>query len=388
MKNMSKLKERLSINRLTSIRRYLHQNPELPEREFGTAQYLAGQLHELGPSQLLEGVGGAGLIAVFDSGKEGPAVLFRSELDALPIQEVNDFDHRSRRENVSHKCGHDGHMATLLGLAGAISRQPPRIGRVILLFQPAEEIGAGAERVLQDPRFEGLYPIDYAFAFHNLPGFPLGEVLLRKGPFTAAVKSLIVRLEGKTSHAGEPENGINPALAIADILMASEKMSVADTQAEDFAILTPIHVNMGEVAYGVSAGRGEVHLTIRTWTEEAMRRLSARLLHYLGDLALGHGLRLETEWTNVFRTNRNDPEAVDIVQQAAEDFGMAITHRDQPFKWGEDFGAFTQRFRGAMFGLGAGEGCPALHNPDYDFPDELLEPGIELYKRIMDIILE
>ncbi|MCB0584773.1 MAG: amidohydrolase [Phaeodactylibacter sp.] len=385
---MSKLRERLSINRLTSIRRYLHQHPELPEREFGTAQYIAGKLRELGFTNLLEGVGGTGLIAIFDTGQEGPTVLFRSELDALPIQESNDFEYRSNKDNVAHKCGHDGHMATLLGLAGAISHKPPRAGRVLLLFQPAEEIGAGAERILEDPRFEKLYPIDYAFAFHNLPGFPLGEVLIRKGPFTAAVQSIIIRLEGKTAHAGEPENGANPALAIADILQNARKMSIPEPEEEDFAILTPIHVNMGEVAYGVSAGYGEVHLTIRTWTEAAMRQLSARLIQYLGDLALRHRLRLETEWTNVFRTNRNDEEAVDIIQQAAEDCGLAVTNRSHPFKWGEDFGAFTQRFRGAMFGLGAGENCPALHNPDYDFPDELLGTGIKIYQRIMEIILE
>lgn len=385
---MSKLKAQLSIDRLTSIRRYLHQNPELPEREFGTAQYIAGQLSELGPSRLLEGVGGAGVIAIFDSGREGPSVLFRSELDALPIQEANEFEYRSNKEHVSHKCGHDGHMATLLGLAAAVSQDPPRTGRVILLYQPAEEIGAGAERVLEDPRFEGLYPIDYAFAFHNLPGFSLGEVLVRKGPFTAAVQSLIIRLEGKTSHAGEPENGINPALAIADILQTTRKMSIPEPEAEDFAILTPVYVNMGDLAYGVSAGYGEAHLTIRTWTEEAMRRLSARLMQYLGDLALSHGLRLETEWTNVFRTNRNEEEAVDIIQQAAEDCGFTVTPTTHPFKWGEDFGAFTQRFRGAMFGLGAGTDCPALHNPDYDFPDELLQYGLRMYKRIMEIILE
>ncbi|MCB9053145.1 MAG: amidohydrolase [Lewinellaceae bacterium] len=385
---MSKLKEQLSIDRLTSIRRYLHQNPELPGEEFSTARYLAGILRELGPSQLLEGVGGAGLIAVFDSGREGPTILFRSELDALPIQEVNTFSHRSGKENVSHKCGHDGHMAALLGLAGSIVRHHPRIGRVILLYQPAEEIGAGAERVLEDPRFEGLYPIDYAFAFHNLPGFPLGEVLVRKGPFTAAVQSLIIRLQGKTAHAGEPENGISPAPAIADILLMAQKLSVANTAAEDFAILTPVHTTMGSLAYGVAAGYGEVHLTIRTWTEEAMRKLSARLLQYLGDLALRFSLRLETEWTNVFRTNHNNEEAVDIIQQAAEDCGLTLSPMEHPFKWGEDFGAFTQRFRGAMFGLGAGQDCPALHNPDYDFPDELLLHGIQMYKRIMEIILE
>lgn len=385
---MSKPKEYVSIDWLARMRRQLHQNPELSGQEYETARFVAGQISEFHPSYMLEEVGGAGLIALFDTGKEGPTVLFRSELDALPIAEANEFEHRSKQDKASHKCGHDGHIATLLGLAREIRNKPPRRGRVILLFQPAEEIGAGAERVLQDPRFGQLFPIDYAFALHNLPGFPMGEVLQKEGPFTAAVQSLIIRLEGKTAHAGEPEHGLNPALAIADILQLAHKLSVPAPDSPDFAILTPIHVNMGEAAYGVSAGYGEVHLTVRTWTEEGMRQLSARLLKYLGDLALKQGLSLETEWTHVFRATHNDAEAVEIIQQAAEDCGLAARKRQHPFKWGEDFGAFTQRFRGAMFGLGAGEGCPALHNPDYDFPDELLEPGVRIYRRIMDIILD
>ncbi len=385
---MSKSKEYIPTEQLARLRRYLHQNPELPDEEFGTARFIAGQVMEARPTRLLEDVGGAGLVAVFDTGREGPTVLFRSELDALPIAEANDFEHRSLRDNTSHKCGHDGHMACLLGLAQEIRRKPPRKGRVLLLFQPAEEIGAGAGRVLRDLRFEQFYPIDYAFAFHNLPGFPLGKVLIKRGAFTASVQSLIIRLEGKAAHAGEPETGVNPALAIADVIQKANQMSVPAPGSPHFAILTPIHVNMGELAYGVSAGYGEVHLTIRTWTEEAMRRLSARLLQYLSELALGHGLRLETEWTNVFRANCNDAEAVDIIQQAAEDCGLPVAEREHPFKWGEDFGAFTQRFRGAMFGLGAGEHCPPLHNPEYDFPDELLGAGVRMYRRIMEIILD
>ncbi len=384
---MSKLLEPISIKKLTGIRHYLHQHPELPGEEYNTARYVAAQLKELPPGLLLQEVGGTGVAAVFNSGKDGPTVLFRSELDALPIQEANEFEYRSQTERVAHKCGHDGHMAILMGLAQAIAAEAPRRGRVILLFQPAEEIGAGAQRVLEDPAFEQLYPIDYAFAFHNLPGFPLGQVLAKEGPFTASVQSLIIKLEGKTSHAGEPENGINPALAIAEILQQADKMSLPDTSSADFAILTPVHIHMGEVAYGVSAGYGELHLTIRTWNEAAMRALSARLLDYIGRLSLQHSLKLETEWTNVFRANRNDAEAVDIIQQAAEENGFSLEMREVPFKWGEDFGAFTQRFRGAMFGLGAGEDCPALHNPDYDFPDELIEPGIKMYRRIMEIIL-
>lgn len=179
--------ENTGIQEIQEVRRELHSRPELSGQESGTAERLAGLLRQLRPDLLLDGLGGAGLAAVFDSGREGPGVLFRAELDALPISENNDFSYRSQREGVSHKCGHDGHMAILLGLAHALARKPPAKGRAILVFQPAEEVGAGAESMLSDSRFEQLLPIDYAFALHNLPGFPLGQVAIKKGAFTAAV---------------------------------------------------------------------------------------------------------------------------------------------------------------------------------------------------------
>lgn len=372
---------------LEDERRYLHQHPELSGEEAQTAQYLYKQLQELAPTTIITQIGGHGMAAIFDSGEDGPSIMYRTELDALPIEEENEFAYRSERKTVSHKCGHDGHMTMVLGFGRYLAQHPPQRGRIILLFQPAEEIGAGAEWMLADPKFEQLLPIDYAFAIHNLPGFPLGQVVCKSGPFSAAVKSLIIRLYGKTSHAGEPENGINPALAVSEIIREADIACQPDVNQPEFAILTPVHIELGEIAYGVSAGYGEVHLTIRTWTEQEMGELSARLLRYVSKMAVRHRLRVETEWTNVFRTTRNEEEVVDIVEQAAVDNGYETYECKHPFKWGEDFGAFTQRFRGAMFGLGAGENHPALHNPDYDFPDELLLPGIYMYRRIMELIL-
>jgi len=372
---------------LKEERRYLHQHPELPGEEQETAAHIKQQLASLQPSQLITGIGGNGLAAIFDSEEDGPTIMYRTELDALPIEEVNDFGHRSTKHTVSHKCGHDGHMTIMLGYARYLAQHRPQQGRIVLLFQPAEEIGAGAEWMLADPKFEQLLPIDYTFAIHNLPGFPLGQIVYKRGPFSAAVKSLIIRLYGKTSHAGEPENGINPALAVSEIIREADIACQPDVNQPEFAILTPVHIELGEVAYGVSAGYGEVHLTIRTWTEQEMGELSARLLRYVSRMAVRHKLRVETEWTNVFRTTRNDEESVDIIEQAAVDNSYDTHECKSPFKWGEDFGAFTQRFRGAMFGLGAGEDHPALHNPDYDFPEELLLPGIYMYRRITELIL-
>lgn len=372
---------------VVEVRQYLHQHPELSGEEKGTADYVAKKLKALKPTELIQGIGGCGLVAIYDSGQDGPSVLFRAELDALPIAEINDMPYRSKQEGVSHKCGHDGHTATMLGFAHELAAKPPRRGRVMLLFQPAEEIGAGAGWMLEDPQFERLLPIDYAFAYHNLPGFPLGQIVCKPGPFSASVQSLIVRLHGKTAHAGEPENGINPAMAISEIIREAEIACKPALDAPDFAILTPVHICMGEVAYGVSAGYGEVHLTIRTWTETEMRALSTRLLNYISRLALKFELRAETEWTNVFRANKNDQEVVDIIEQAAADRGMDYVRPEYPFKWGEDFGQFTQRFKGGMFGIGAGVDHPALHNPDYDFPDEIIKTGVQLYRQIVNLIL-
>lgn len=375
------------IKDIEQLRQYLHQNPELSGEEHDTAHFLAKELKHLEPAALHQSIGGNGMVAVFDSGKPGPSVLFRTELDALPIEEINDMDYRSSRKNVSHKCGHDGHMAVMMGFARYLSETPPPRGRVLLLFQPAEEIGAGAEWMLGDEAFEEVLPVDYALAFHNLPGFPLGTIVCKEGPFSAAVQSLIIRLNGKTAHAGEPENGRNPAMAISEIIKEAYIACQPDIAQEGFAILTPVHIQMGEVAYGVSAGYGEVHLTIRTRTEAEMESLSERLLNYARRVAGKYELELDTEWTNVFRTTRNDREVAGLIEQAAEDNGFGYHQKDWAFKWGEDFGAFTQAFKGAMFGIGAGESHPALHNPDYDFPDEITPVGINMYRRVTELIL-
>ncbi|MCB0570452.1 MAG: amidohydrolase [Phaeodactylibacter sp.] len=378
--------ENTGIQEIQEVRRELHSRPELSGQESGTAERLAGLLRQLRPDLLLDGLGGAGLAAVFDSGREGPGVLFRAELDALPISENNDFSYRSQREGVSHKCGHDGHMAILLGLAHALARKPPAKGRAILVFQPAEEVGAGAESMLSDSRFEQLLPIDYAFALHNLPGFPLGQVAIKKGAFTAAVQSLIIRLKGREAHAGEPEKGISPAPAIAEIIEESQRRSINNPSLPEFTLLTPVHIRMGEIAYGTAAGYGEVHLTLRTWTETGMEKLAKDFMGYLHQLAGQHELKLSTEWTDIFRATHNDEKAVERVLQAAAENELPAQVLELPFRWGEDFGAFTQRFPGALFGLGAGEGHPPLHHPAYDFPDELLEPGIRLFESICRLI--
>lgn len=369
-----------------SLRKELHKHPELSGEEKETAGRIAGWLEEWGGCQLVTGLGGHGLAAVYESGKKGPALLFRAELDALPIEEENDFDYRSAQPNVAHKCGHDGHMAVLLALGQKLAKQAPAKGKVILLFQPAEESGEGAMKVLDDPAFAKLQP-DWAFAFHNLPGYTTHKIVWREGSFTAAARSLIIRLKGKTSHAAEPEFGINPALAIAELIRQSSELQETDIYSSDFALITPIYIEMGDKAYGTSAGQGELHLTIRTWSEKNMERLVEKLEKMARETAEKYELKYQTEWLHVFYTNRNDDEAIDRVREAAKKLGYELWERKVPMKWGEDFGAFTQRYKGAMFGIGSGEDCPTLHNPDYDFPDEIIPTGADLFEEIIHSIL-
>lgn len=368
------------INQFTKFRKELHQHPELSTKEFETQKRIIAFLEGLGISNA-EVVGGTGVMVTFSGKEEGPKLLLRCDTDALPIQEINDFEHRSVTDGVSHKCGHDGHTTIMTAVAKHLNENPIDKGQVTLLFQPAEENGYGAKAILADKNFS-IQP-DYVFALHNVPGFPLHEVVVKEGAFTPAVKSIIVKLDGKTSHAAEPELGHNPALAIAELIHFFDEVSQPDLRKEDFALTTPVFINMGETSYGVSAGHGEVHYTIRTWSNQVMDEISQKSEKMANEIAQKHYLKATISWTEEFSSNQNDSEAVNIIRQAAIENNLPIHEKTDPFKWGEDFGLFTEKFKGAMFGIGAGENHPALHNPDYDFPDELIETGSKMFISII-----
>lgn len=363
---------------LIQKRHHLHAHPELSGNEAETAKQLVQWLKQYKPHELNENIGGHGILLQYEGSEDGPTILFRADIDALPIQEINNFSYKSTVPKVAHKCGHDGHAIILLALAEKLSKNRPQKGSVCLLFQPAEETGEGAEAVMQDPRFASVKP-DFVFALHNLPSYPLHEVVIKHQSFTAAVTSLTFKLHGKTAHAAEPENGINPALAISEILNQANELSNNKPEQQDFRLLTPIHVDMGSIDYGISAGYGEVRFTLRTWTEEKLNHLKEQLLRLVEETAGKHNIHLEAEESHHFAANRNHPDAVEAIERAASDNGLSLTSRPFPFKWGEDFGLFTQEYKGAMFGLGSGEDCPALHNPDYDFPDALISSGASMF---------
>ncbi|MBD2704518.1 amidohydrolase [Spirosoma sp. BT702] len=372
-----------TTNAFIRFRRELHQFPERSGKEVETQSRINAFVRPFNPVRIDE-VGGTGLLLQYGADVAGPTTVFRADTDALPIQETNTFAHRSTKAGISHKCGHDGHTAIMARLASLLAQQSSLRGRVYLLFQPAEETGQGAQAVLNDPIFAAIQP-DRIYALHNLPGFPQGAIICKSGSFTPSVQSMIVTFHGRTSHAAEPENGANPAYVMADFLLKSKALINPDTQADDFALITPVHTVLGHKDYGTSAGYGEVHLTLRTWTSLRMEQLVRQLVDSLSTSCNGTALTTEITFTDVFFANENHQEAVEEVRQATHKLGYVFTETEQPFKWGEDFGLFTQQYKGAMFGIGAGEHSPALHNDDYDFNDALIEPAARLFLELVKL---
>jgi amidohydrolase len=366
---------------LTTLRHRLHAAPELSGQEGETARLIAEALHMLAPDRIVTGLGGHGIAAVFSGSGPGPSLLFRCELDALPIEEKGDLPYRSAHPGKGHLCGHDGHMAILMGLARDLAARRPERGRAVLLFQPAEETGAGAAEVLADPKFETVAP-DYAFSLHNLPGLPLGHVGLIPGPVNCASRGMAVTLSGKSAHASEPENGTSPMAALARLMPALTALGHGTTAERDFALVTITHAEMGARAFGIAPGEATLYATLRTLTDDRMAALANAAETLIRDTAAAEGLRLEITWHDIFAHCENDAQATAIIARALDALGLPHDGRGLPMRASEDFGRFGHRARAAMLFLGAGEDHAALHNPDYDFPDALIPRGAAILARI------
>lgn len=380
-----------TIDEITTFRRRLHAMPELSEQERQTAGTIVERLRETGADRIVEKLGSmeTGVCAIYDSGADGPAVLLRAELDALPIQETNSFDHCSKNAGVSHKCGHDGHMATLVAVAKGLRARPVERGRVYLLFQPAEETGTGAAAVIADKRFEALPRPDYVYAFHNVPKYPLGCVLLRDGLFAQASTGFIVTFSGSTSHSSYPEHGLNPSHAVTELVDAvngfGESMA-GDVTEPVLGTISYAELGTAEKGanFGTTPGKATVMGVVRAHRSDDLEKVRTSLeqltIKLAGESRLSHTLT----WHEAFAATTSDPDSVSIVELAARRTGLDVHRLEQPFRWSEDFGYFTDAYTGAFFGLGSGTAQPQLHDDGYDYPDELIDIGARLYREIID----
>ena len=364
-----------------ALRHELHQQAELSGVEAKTADLVTSFLVQQGPDEIVSGLGGHGLAAVFAGAAAGPRRLFRCELDALPISEATDLAHCSLTSGVSHKCGHDGHMAILAGMAAGLGHRRPDRGVVILLFQPAEETGQGARQVVDDAAFQRLAP-DYAFALHNLPGYPAGQILWRKGTFAAASIGYAVTLRGLAAHAAEAEKGRSPAAALAALIGAMSALSRDGDDPDDLARSTVVHGELGERAFGTAPGQAILWTTLRAGSDAALAQLKARALDAAEAIAAAHELQIDHAWVEEFTATINHDSAVDALLAAATALGSDTRELPSPLACSEDFGHYLKSIPGCLFGIGAGDAHSPLHNPDYDFPDEILAGATELLMKI------
>lgn len=376
------------IVELTAFRRHLHQHPEVSGEEKWTAAEIVTALAPLQPARVITGLGGHGVAAVWEGAEPGPTVLFRSELDALPIEEETGNAWSSQVPGKGHQCGHDGHSTILLGLGRLISRKGPQRGRVVLLFQPAEEDGSGAAAVLADPKFAEIAP-DWAFSLHNFPGYEMGGMVLKAGPANCASRGLRVVLTGHTSHASTPEYALSPAMTLARLIPAVMAEGTGGELTDEFRLVTVTHAKMGEPAFGITPGRAELWMTLRTVVDAAMSDLLERVTALVDTEARAIGLKVDFSHHDIFHACSNDEEATAILIRAAETSGVAFLGDDVPMRGSEDFGLFGSRggAKSAMFRLGSGVKTPNLHNPDYDFPDEIIAPGVAVFDAVMRDLL-
>ncbi|WP_338767120.1 amidohydrolase [Bernardetia sp. ABR2-2B] len=392
---------------MKKTRQSLHKIAELSNQEYKTAQFVVDFLATCNPTSIHQNIGNTGIIAIwesknFDSTKH-KTIAFRAELDALPIPELNDFEYKSIHNGVSHKCGHDGHMTILLGVANYLKENFDKINqesnkRIILLFQPAEETGEGALQMLEDEKMKALdLKIDYFFALHNIPSYEKNLIVCRENTFAAASTGIIVEFEGLTSHAAEPQNGKNPALALSQLTtflyFLSEKV-IEQKENKDFVLVTVVDAILGEtsrkslseIAFGVSPAKARVCATLRSYLDEDLELLSKKTEQKAQELAKKYDLKLKISYSEKFAATTNTKKSIELIQKVAKKLGLEYQNKEKPFSWSEDFGQFTNRFEGAMFGLGSGKNTPELHHSDYDFPDEITQTGINMFVSLIEEI--
>ncbi|MCA1501133.1 MULTISPECIES: amidohydrolase [unclassified Bradyrhizobium] len=374
------------LNELVAWRRHLHAVPELSGQEAKTAEAVRARLQAAGADRIVSGLGGHGVLGIYDGRESGPTIMLRAELDALPIQEKSELKHRSLIAGKAHLCGHDGHMAILAAVAQNLSQQRPSRGRVALLFQPAEEDGSGAAAVLADAKFEQMRP-DFVFALHNLPGLGLGQVSLAEGLVNCASQGMQIRLSGRTTHASNPELGVSPKDALARLLLEIPALGRGTELDDDFSMLTVTHARLGEPAFGIAPGFGELWATLRTCTDMMMERLRLEAEDLVRRVTAGKGLSTEIAYRDVFNHCANDVDAVAQLRSALDAEGVRHSAEGLPLRGSEDFGRFGSRSKSAMFFLGAGKEHPGLHESNYDFPDQLIEIGARIFVRTIRNLL-
>lgn len=381
---------------LQQIRRDIHAHPELAYEEVRTADVVAQKLSEWG-IPVVRGLGVTGVVGIIKQGDSPRAIGLRADMDALPMPEINTFAHASRHAGKMHACGHDGHTAMLLGAAYYLARHRNFDGTVYVIFQPAEEGGRGAERMIQDGLFE-KYPMDAVFGMHNWPGIPAGHFGVTPGAQMASSNEFHVTVKGRGSHAAQPHKAADPVMTAVHIAQAWQSIVARNINPNDPAVVSITQIHTGS-ATNVIPDEATMVGTVRTFSLPVLDLIERRMKEIAEHTAAAFDATVD------FRFNRNYPPLINHAKETAfavevltEQFGADhVDAHTEPTMGAEDFAFMLQHKPGCYVFLGNGDGghrdqghglgpCN-LHNPSYDFNDDLLPIGATYWVRLAEKFL-
>ena len=370
---------------MTAWRQDIHAHPELGFEEHRTADLVAEKLASFG-LEVERGIGKTGVVGTLTSGDGGGSVGLRADLDALPIVEANDFGHRSRHDGRMHACGHDGHTTMLLGAARYLAETRNFAGTIRFIFQPAEEGLGGAKAMIEDGLFE-RFPVEAVFGMHNRPGLPVGRFAIRPGPMMAGGAYFDLTVTGKGAHGGRPESSVDSVLVAAHIATALQSIVSRNANPKEPTVLSITQIHGGD-AYNVIPGEAVLRGTARAFTKESLSLIETNMRRLAQSVAEGFGATAELDFRVVFlplvNHERETAFAADI---AAEITGEENVNRNGGLiTASEDFSFMLDHCPGAyiIIGNGDGEGGCEVHNPGYDFNDEILPLGASYYARVAE----
>jgi amidohydrolase len=370
---------------MTAWRRDIHAHPELGFQENRTSDLVAARLKEFG-IEVHRGIGKTGVVGVLRSGSSRRSVGLRADMDALPIQEANTFDHKSRHRGQMHACGHDGHTAMLLGAAKYLAQTRKFDGVVNFIFQPAEEGIGGAKAMVEDGLFK-RFPCEAIFGMHNRPGMPLGRFAVRSGAMMAGGAFFDIDVEGRGSHGARPEAGIDPVLVASHITTALQSIVARNVRPLDTAVVSVTQIHGGD-AYNVIPQTARLSGTVRAFSNEVMALIGRNIARVAEGVAAGFGARAKTDFRPIFAPLINDPGEADYAAGVCADIvGAGAVRRDPALIMAsEDFSYMLNEVPGCYIniGNGDGEGACEVHNPSYDFNDQALPYGAGFFARLVE----
>ncbi len=380
------------VGPIRAIRRDIHAHPELKFEENRTAEIVASALRSFGIDEIHTGLGKTGVVGIL-RGRPGSKMLgLRADMDALPMTELNAFEHRSQYAGKMHACGHDGHTATLLAAAKVMSADRDFAGSVAFIFQPAEEGGGGAKAMIVDGLFE-RFPCDAVFAIHNWPGLRVGEFGLNPGAMMASSNEFEITVCGKGAHAAMPHLGVDPVLIASHLIQAFQSLVSRETKPIDATVVSVTQINAGE-ATNVIPDTCVMKGTVRTFSAQALDTIEQGMARICHQLPPAFNARAEFSFLrNYPPTINHAKEAMLAADVAAEIVGEAMVQRHvEPTMGAEDFAYMLQEKPGAYIFMGnwdkicthpkAGQcfGPCTLHNPSYDFNDDLIPIGATFWQ--------